>query len=84
MFYYFFWYNGIFWNYPSMVYRVFGAPLRGGVSIGGLFNGYAFVFYFFFFALERSLSMHGPLESLLAYFRKTPINPIYSGLNIAV
>ena len=28
--------------------------------------------------------MHGPLKSLSAYFRKTPINPIHSGLDIAV
>ena len=27
---------------------VLGAPLRGGVSIGGPPNGYAFIFYFFF------------------------------------
>ena len=31
-----------------MVYWVLGALLRGGALIGGPFNGYAFVFYFFF------------------------------------
>ena len=66
-----------------MVYQVLGALLRGGVLIGGPFNGYTFVFYFFF-ALKRSLNMHGSLESLQAYFKKTPINPIHPGLNIAV
>ena len=30
-----------------MVCRVLDAPLRNGVSMGGPFNGYAFVFYFF-------------------------------------
>ena len=31
-----------------MVCRVLGAPLYGGVSTGGPFEGYTFVFYFFF------------------------------------
>ena len=43
-----------------------------------------FPFLIFFFTLERSPSIHGPLESLLAYFRKAPINPVYPGLDIAV
>ena len=42
------------------------------------------LFFIFLFALERSLSMQGPLESLPAYFKKAPINPIHSGLDIAV
>ena len=67
-----------------MVCRVFGAPLRGGALIGGLINGYTFVFLFFFFALKKSLNMYSLLENLLAYFKKASINPIYSGLDIAV
>ena len=51
--------------------------------MGGPFKGYAFVFYFFF-VLERFLSMHGLLESLLACFKKALINFIYSGLDIMV
>ena len=43
-----------------------------------------FSFFIFLFTLKRSPSMHGPLESLPAYFRKTLINPIHSGLDIAV
>ena len=54
MFYYPFWYNGIPWNYPSMVYRVLGAHLRDGVSIGGPLKGYTFVFYFSFCFKEIS------------------------------
>ena len=41
-------------------------------------------FFIFFFALERSLSMHGLLESLPAGFRKTLINPVHPNLDIAV
>ena len=35
-----------------MVYQVLGALLYGGVSIGGSFNDYAFIFYFFFYSGE--------------------------------
>ena len=62
---------------------MFGALLYGDVLISGPFNNYTFVFYFFFI-LEKSLSIYGLLKSLLAYFKKTPINPIYSGLDIMV
>ena len=48
MFYYPFWYNGVPWNYPLMVYRVLGVYLCGGALMGGPPKGYAFVFYFFF------------------------------------
>ena len=34
--------------------------------------------------MEGSLNMHGPLESLPAYFKKTLINSIHSSLDIAV
>ena len=66
-----------------MVCWVLGAPLRGGALIGGSFNDFAFVFYFFF-VLKRFLNIYGLLESLLACFKKTPINSIYPNLNIAV
>ena len=43
-----------------------------------------FSFFIFLFALERSLSMCGPLEGLPARFRKTPINPVHPSLDIAI
>ena len=51
--------------------------------MGGPFDGYVFIFYFFF-ALERSLSMCGPLEGLLARFKKASINPVHLSLDIAI
>ena len=42
------------------------------------------LFFIFLFALERSLNMCGPLEGLLARFKKTPINPIYPSLDIII
>ena len=42
------------------------------------------LFFIFFFALEESPSIHGPLENLPAYFKKAPINPVHPSLNIAV
>ena len=41
-------------------------------------------FFIFLFALERSLSMCGLLEGLLARFRKALINPVYPSLDIAI
>ena len=43
-----------------------------------------FLFFIFFFALEKSLSMHGLLKNLLTYFKKTSINLIHMGLDITV
>ena len=42
------------------------------------------LFFIFFFVLERFPNMYSPLESFLVYFRKAPINPIHSGLDITV
>ena len=66
-----------------MVRWVFSALLRNGVLMGGPFEGYVFIFYFFFI-LEKFLNIYGLLESLSAYFKKALINPIHSGLDIAV
>ena len=66
-----------------MACRVLGAFLRGGVLKGGFPGGYTSVFYLFFI-LKRSLSMYGPLESLPAYFKKNPINPVHPSLDITV
>ena len=43
-----------------------------------------FPFFIFLFTLERFPSIYGPLESLSAYFKKTPINPVYPSLDITV
>ena len=66
-----------------MACRVLGTLLRGGASMGGPPDGHAFVFIFFF-TLERSLSICGPLEGLLARFRKTPINSVHPSLDITI
>ena len=55
------------------------AALRWEVLLTVMFS-----FFIFYFALERFLNIHGLLKSLPAYFKKTPINPIYSSLGIAV
>ena len=41
-------------------------------------------FFIFLFALERSLSMCGPLKGLPARFKKTPINSVHPNLDIAI
>ena len=61
-----------------------GALLHGGALIGGFLNDYISVFYFFFFTLKRYLNMYNLLESLSAYFKKAPINPVYPNLNITI
>ena len=43
-----------------------------------------FLFFIFFFTLERFLSIYSLLESLPAYFRKALINLIYPSLDIVV
>ena len=49
MFYYFFGSNGVPWRYPPMACRTLGALLCGGVLMGGFFNNYISVFYFFLY-----------------------------------
>ena len=43
-----------------------------------------FPFFIFFFTLEKFLSIYGLLKSLLAYFKKALINPVYPSLDIAI
>ena len=42
------------------------------------------LFFIFFFALERSLSMCGLLEGLPACFKKASINSVHPSLDIAI
>ena len=42
------------------------------------------LFLISFFTLERFLNIYGLLKNLLAYFKKTSINPIYPSLDITI
>ena len=66
-----------------MARRVLSALLHNGVSIGDPLNGYAFIFYFSF-RFRKTFKYIWPIKSLPAYFKKAPINPVYSNFNIAV